>query len=88
MQHARQCRDLVAHLGRQLKLQPVRMGEHALFQHLHQFLGFTTQQGFSAMYIIGIRRSGDEAYARGRATLNLIQQTGRTVGKYRVFAGA
>ncbi len=58
VQHPRQCRYLVAHLGSLLNSSLSGVGQHAVFQHLQQLLGVAAQKGFGAVYISGVRRGG------------------------------
>ena len=89
VQHARQRRELVAHLGRLLELQPVGVRHHARFELLQQLAGFAAQHGLGIAHIQRIGFGRYQIHAGAGATLDLIEQTGAAaVGKHRVLAGA
>ena len=89
VQHPRQRLDLVAHLGRLLEFELVRVRHHAHLQRLQQLLRFTTQQRLSMLHVGGIGFGRNQVHTRPGAALDLVQQAGpRAVGKHRVFAGA
>ena len=75
MQHARQGRNLVAHLGGLFKLQLFRIGHHAGLKLLQQFLRLAAQHGLGIAHIQGIGFGRDHVHARPGATLDLIEQT-------------
>ena len=89
VQHARERRDLVAHLRRLLKLQPLGVRQHALLQSLHHRPRFAAQQGFGMGHVLGIGFGRNQAHTGRAAAFDLVEKARtRAVGKHRVFAGA
>ena len=89
VQDVRQRRDLVAQLGGLLKLEQLRVMLHFSLQLGHDVLRLTAQKPRSIGCVHGVLLSVDVPHARGRATLDLVQQARPgAVVEHRVLTGA
>ena len=88
VQDARQCRELIADFGRLLETECLRVRHHLRPQGIDQLLLLALEKALGVRDVAGIVGRLDEADARARATLDLVQQAGpRAVREHRVLAG-
>ncbi len=88
VQHPRQRRDAVAVLRGALELEHLGVAHHLGLQLGHHRLVVAQQEALGVVHVARVVGRRDQAHARARAALDLVQQAGpRAVGEHGVLAG-